>query len=148
ERRRQLLKEISQSPKGAPVAVATELSWDEFARVNLYVRELPGVESDANEIRYYPNPGAFAHVIGYVAKVTAGGVAQAKAKNPKGAVDPVLLNPGFRIGKQGIEQALDADLRGKPGGRKVEVDARGRVVAEDPDGDLPPTAGAEVMLTL
>ena len=36
----------------------------------------------------------------------------------------MLLNPGFRIGKQGVEKALDLQLRGKPGGQKVEVDAK------------------------
>jgi penicillin-binding protein 2 len=147
-RRRRLISEINQSPRGAPVAVATDLSWDEFARINLQVRDLPGVESDMNEVRYYPNPGAFAHVIGYVAKATKADVDQAQAASPAHAVDPVLRHPGFRIGKQGIEKALDLDLRGKPGGRKIEVDARGRVVAEDPDGDRAPVSGAEVALTL
>ncbi len=146
DRRRQLIKEINQSPHAVPVAVATDLTWDEFAKVNLHVGELPGVESDMNEARYYPYGGAFAHVIGYVAKVSDADVAEAKKKG--GEFDPMLLNPGFRIGKQGIERALDADLRGRPGGRKVEVDSRGRVVAEDPDGDRTPTPGAEVVLTL
>ena len=33
-------------------------------------RELPGVEADMDEARVYPFGGAFAHVIGYVAKVS------------------------------------------------------------------------------
>src|ERR1700761_324027 len=113
ERRRQLIKEITESPQSVPVAVATDLTWDEFAKVNLHVGELPGVESDMNEARYYPYPGAFSHVIGYVAKVSDRDVdAYKKAHN--GDVDPMLLNPGFRIGKQGIEKALDAELVGRP----------------------------------
>jgi penicillin-binding protein 2 len=148
ERRRQLIKEINQSPHAVPVAVATDLTWEEFAKVNLHVGELPGVESDMNEARYYPFGGAFAHVIGYVAKVSDRDVAEAKKKSPNGEIDPMLLNPGFRIGKQGIEKALDMQLRGRPGGRKVEVDSRGRVVAEDPDGDRQPVPGQEVVLTL
>jgi penicillin-binding protein 2 len=147
ERRRQLIKEINESPHAVPVAVATDLTWDEFSKVNLHVGELPGVESDMNEARYYPYSGAFAHVIGYVAKVSDRDVAGYK-KDHNGEVDPMLLNPGFRIGKQGIEKALDEDLRGKPGGRKVEVDARGKVVAVDPAGDRAPAAGSEVVLTL
>jgi len=59
-----------------------------------------------------------------------------------------MLNPGFRIGKQGIEKSLDLQLRGKPGGQKVEVDSRGRVVREDPLGDVKPTPGAEIVLSL
>lgn len=150
ERRRQLIREINQSPHGTPVAVATDLTWEEFSKVNLHVGEMPGVESDMNEARYYPYGGAFAHVIGYVSKVSDADVAVAKKEGEKTGkpLDPMLLNPGFRIGKQGIEKALDADLRGRPGGRKVEVDSRGRVVAEDPDGDRAPQPGAEVVLTL
>jgi len=147
ERRRQLIREINESPHAVPVAVATDLTWGDFARVNLHVGELPGVECDMNEARYYPFPGAFSHVIGYVSKVSDGDVA-AYRKAHSGEVDPMLLNPGFRIGKQGVEKALDAELLGRPGGRKVEVDARGRVVAEDPDGDRAAVPGAEVVLTL
>ncbi len=47
-----------------------------------------------------------------------------------------------------MEKALDLALRGKAGGQKVEVDSVGRVVREDPAGDIRPTPGAEVMLTL
>ncbi len=148
ERRRRLVEEINRSAPGVPVAVATDLSWEEFARISLHVRELPGVESDMNAVRYYPRPGAFSHVLGYVTRVSQADLAEAKANAPKGAVDPMLRNPGFRIGKQGIEKALDLELRGEPGGQKVEVDARGRVVKEDPDGDRQPVPGAEVVLTL
>lgn len=146
DRRRQLIREINQAPHGMPVAVATDLTWEDFAKVNLHVSELSGVQSDMNEARYYPFGGAFAHVIGYVAKVSDHDVAEAKKKNSQ--FDPILLSPGFRIGKQGIEKAFDAELRGKPGGQKVEVDSRGRVVAEDPAGDRPATPGEDVVLTL
>ncbi|MGZ9927982.1 hypothetical protein ACXYTC_23570, partial [Escherichia coli] len=60
----------------------------------------------------------------------------------------ILFNPGFRIGRQGIEQSLDQDLRGVEGGKRVEVNARGRVVAEDIAGSRPAVQGAEVVLTL
>jgi penicillin-binding protein 2 len=59
-----------------------------------------------------------------------------------------MLNPGFRIGKQGVEKAFDLKLRGKPGARKVEVDASGREVRAAPNGDIPATPGAEIRLTL
>jgi penicillin-binding protein 2 len=81
-------------------------------------------------------------VIGYVAKVNKEDID--KTPNP----DPIMLHPGFRIGKQGVEKALDAELRGRAGARKVEVDANGREVRHDPDGDIPPVPGDEVQLTL
>lgn len=146
ERRRTLIREINAAPRFSPVPVKADLTWEEFSKVNLHAAELPGVMADMNEARYYPFGGAYAHVIGYVAKVSDRDV---KAIRDKGEQPPsILFNPGFRIGRQGIEKALDTDLRGEAGGKRVEVDARGRVVAEDVAGSKPPVQGAEVMLTL
>jgi len=143
ERRRQLLREISRSPKLVPVAVAEDLTWEEFSRVNVRTPELPGVTADMGEARVYPHGGAFAHVVGYVAKVSDRDIAAA-GLNP----DPLLHHPGFRIGKQGVEKALDTVLRGKSGAVKTEVDALGREVRKDPEGDINPIAGKTVVLSL
>lgn len=146
DRRRTLIREINAAPRFSPVPVKSDLTWEEFSKVNLHAAELPGVMADMNEARYYPFGGSYAHVIGYVAKVSDRDV---KAIRDKGEQPPsILFNPGFRIGRQGIEKSLDADLRGEAGGKRVEVDARGRVVAEDVAGSRPPVQGAEVMLTL
>jgi penicillin-binding protein 2 len=146
ERRRTLIREINAAPRFSPVPVKADLTWEEFSKVNLHAAELPGVMADMNEARYYPFGGAYAHVIGYVAKVSDRDV---KAIRDKGEQPPsILFNPGFRIGRQGIEKSLDTDLRGEAGGKRVEVDARGRVVAEDVAGSRPAVQGAEVMLTL
>jgi len=143
ERQRELLREIDDGPRFVPVAIADDLSWEEFARINVRNPELPGLQADMNEARVYPFGGAFAHVIGYVSKVTA---SELKAVGPN--PDPLLLNPGFRIGKQGVEKSLDLQLRGRAGGQKVEVDSKGRVVHADPAGDIKPVPGEEVVLTL
>ncbi len=143
QRQAQLLRELATAPRATPVIVAGDLSWDEFSRVTVRAPELPGVVAEMGEARVYPFGGAFSHVIGYVSRVTAEDVKKA-GDDP----DPLLMNPGFRIGKQGIEKALDEELRGRPGGQKVEVDAVGRVIREDPAGDVAPTPGAEVVLTL
>jgi len=141
-----LIRDIKRAPKKSPISVMEDLSWEEFSRINVRAPELPGVTADMGEVRVYPFGGAFAHVIGYVAKVNDKDVAAVKAKGL--TPDPLLYNPGFRIGRQGVERAFDLELRGKPGGKKVEVDARGRVVAEDTGGDIPPIPGKEIRLTL
>lgn len=146
DRRRAIIREVNAASKFNPVPVKSDLTWEEFAKVNQYAPELPGVMADMNEARYYPFGGAFAHVIGYVAKVSDRDV---QAIRDKGQQPPALLfNPSFRIGRQGIEKALDQDLRGQAGGNRVEVDARGRVVAEDIGGSRPAVQGQEVILTL
>jgi len=141
--RKQISRELVDSPRFVPVSVAEDLSWEEFARINVRAPELPGVTADMGEARVYPFGGAFAHVIGYVSRVSADDLKH-EGPNP----DPILLHPGFRIGKQGVEKALDLDLRGRAGAQKVEVDSRGRVVRKDPKGDIPSIPGKEVVLSL
>jgi penicillin-binding protein 2 len=144
DKRKALMREFNAAGRYIPVAVADDLTWDEFARVNARLTELPGVTPDMGEVRVYNFGGAFAHVIGYVSKVSDADLKKATADE-----DQMLLHhPGFRIGKQGVEKALDLQLRGKAGGQKVEVDAKGRVVRKDPAGDLKPVAGKDVVLTL
>ncbi|WP_309627692.1 penicillin-binding protein 2 [Brevundimonas sp.] len=146
DRRRAIIRDVNAAPRFSPVPVKSDLTWEEFAKVNLYAPELPGVMADMNEARYYPFTGAFAHVIGYVAKVSDRDI---KAIRDKGEEPPqVMFNPGFRIGRTGVEKALDAQLRGEAGGNRVEVDARGRVVAEDVGGSRPAVPGQDVVLTL
>lgn len=146
DRRRSIIREVNAAPRFSPVPVKSDLTWEEFARVNLYANELPGVMADMNEARYYPYGGAFAHVIGYVAKPNDRDIKAIEERGEK--VPEILYNPGFRIGRQGVEKSFDADLRGEAGGNRVEVDARGRVVAEDVGGSKPAEPGKDVVLTL
>lgn len=142
-RRNRYLREIKNAPARNPVSVMEDMTWEEFSRINVRAPELPGVVADMGEVRVYPYGGAFAHVIGYVAKVNDRDVKKAGPEP-----DPILYHPGFRIGRQGVEKAFDAELRGKPGAQKVEVDANGREVRHDTEGDIPATPGKEIKLTL
>jgi penicillin-binding protein 2 len=143
QRQARLIKEFARTPRRVPVAVMEDMTWDQFSAINVRAPELPGVTADMGEVRVYPHGGAFAHVIGYVAKVNKDDLTET---GPNSA--PILLNPGFRIGKQGVEKAFDLELRGKPGAQKVEVDANGHEVRQDPEGDIPAVAGKVIQLTL
>ena len=142
-RQARLLREISNAPRKSPVQIMEDMSWEQFSAINIRAPELPGVTADMGEVRVYPYGGAFAHVIGYVAKVNK---TDLTLTGPN--ADPILLNPGFRIGRQGVEEAFDLDLRGKPGAQKVEVDANGHEVSADPAGDIKAVPGKEIVLTL
>ncbi|WP_309644481.1 penicillin-binding protein 2, partial [Phenylobacterium sp.] len=143
DRQARLAKDIARAPKRSPVSVMEDMSWEEFSAINIRAPELPGVTADMGEVRVYPHGGAFAHVIGYVAKVNKEDLAPTGPNS-----DPILLHPGFRIGRQGVEKAFDLDLRGKPGARKVEVDANGREVRQDENGDIAALPGQEIQLSL
>jgi penicillin-binding protein 2 len=143
KRQSRLTKDIGAAPKRSPVEVMEDMSWEQFSAINLRTPEMPGVSAEMGEVRVYPHGGAFAHVVGYVSKVNKDDITPTGPNS-----EPIMLNPGFRIGKQGVEKAFDLQLRGKPGARKVEVDANGREVRADPEGDIPAVPGAEIKLTL
>jgi penicillin-binding protein 2 len=143
ERQARLARDISRAPRRVPVQVMEDMTWEQFSAINIREPELPDVTADMAEVRVYPYGGAFAHVIGYVAKVNKPDLTPTGPNS-----DPILLHPGFRIGRQGVEKAFDLDLRGKPGAQKVEVDANGREVREDPEGDIRATPGKAIQLTL
>ena len=142
-RQARLSRDLKQAPRGTPIPVMEDLTWEQFSSINVRAQALPGVTADMGEVRVYPHGGAFAHVIGYVAKVNKNDLSPSGPNS-----EPIMLHPGFRIGRQGVEKAFDLDLRGRPGAQKVEVDARGREVRQVPGGDIPSLAGKEIKLTL
>ncbi|WP_333572447.1 penicillin-binding protein 2 [Sphingomonas sp.] len=105
-----------------PVQVAENLDWDRFAAVLVRQPELPGVAPTRGYARHYPLGAGVGHLIGYVGT--------ASAEQFKADKDPLLVTPGFKLGKDGLEKTLDKRLRGKPGAKRVEVTAHGRPVRE------------------
>lgn len=136
--REKVLRAIRQNRPFVPVTVAEHLDWDEFARVNLRLPYLPGIQPDVGETRDYPFGAEMSHILGYVAAVSP--------EDKKNDDDPLLDLPGFRIGKRGIEKEFDAEIRGTAGTDRVEVNAYGRVVRQlSRDPGIP---GADVYLTI
>lgn len=121
-----------------PVQVADKLDYTQYAAVSVRLPELPGVAPARGFSRNYPTGAAVGHLIGYV------GIASAEdyEKNK----DPLLITPGFKIGKDGLERAFNQELTGKPGAKRVEVTARGKVVRELTT--RPDTPGHSVRLTI
>ncbi|MDP1616368.1 penicillin-binding protein 2 [Phenylobacterium sp.] len=143
DRQARLMREFERTPNQRPVSVLEDMTWEQFSAINVRAPEMPHVTADMGEVRVYPHGGAFAHVIGYVAKVNREDLTETGPNS-----EPILLHPGFRIGRQGVEKAFDLDLRGRTGAKKVEVDARGREIRHDQDGDIPAQPGKTVELTL
>ncbi|MEN3953462.1 penicillin-binding protein 2 [Iodidimonas sp. SYSU 1G8] len=118
-----VIRQAARSRRFLPLTVSDNLSWEEFARVNSIVPELPGVQPDAGRSRFYPYPAEFALLVGYVGQVTD----EDLKKLPN---DPLYMLPDFRIGKRGLEAYHEKRLRGVAGLRRVEVNALGREVRE------------------
>jgi penicillin-binding protein 2 len=141
ERQRlRVLKEMKKKSAFVPVAVADFLDWPAFAAVNANLPTLSGILPDVGLSRHYTNGELTAHIIGYVGRVT-----ERELKAQK-IPDPVLQLPDFQIGKTGIESAVEMELRGQAGTRRIEVNAVGRVMREIDRIEGEP--GADLHLTL
>ena len=126
-------KRIADSPGFQPVEVATGLAYDQFAAVSVRLPDLPGVVPQRGFSRFYPTGPAVGHLLGYV------GPANAEEFEEQDR-NPLLITPGYKIGKDGLEQVFEQELRGVPGARRVEVTASGRILRdldtrEDVQGD-------------
>ena len=132
--------EMRRAAPGTSVTVADRLSWDDLAEVAVNGPALPGVSPEVGLSRVYPNFGDFAHVVGYVGPVSD--YYLSKIEDP----DPLLLTPRFQIGRVGVEAKLDNTLRGAAGNKRVEVNARGRVMRELDRREG--TAGENLQLTI
>jgi penicillin-binding protein 2 len=130
--------DLDNSAGFQPVQVAENIDWDHFAAVNVHLPELPGVAPTRGFSRNYPGGAAVAHLTGYVGA--------ANAEQYKATHDPLLVTPGFKLGKDGLEKILEPELRGKPGAKRVEVTARGKLVAEL--GTRPDIPGKTQRLTI
>jgi len=138
--RQRIKKDIKENAGFVPILIDDQLDWKTFSALNLNTPDLPGVIPEVGEVRYYPNNGLFAHTLGYVGRADPDVVAVDK--------DPLLRQPTFRIGKIGVEAAVDKTLRGAAGTLKVEVNAVGRIVREWPDPKDRAVNGNDVWLTL
>ena len=132
-------RELVESRGFRPVSVADNVAYEKYAAVTVRLPDLPGVQATRGFSRYYPDGPAVAHLLGYV------GTANAKEYEADNK-NPLLIIPGFKIGKQGLEKMLEPYLRGVPGGQRVEITARGKLVKElDPKPDR---SGQTVQLTI
>lgn len=131
-----ILKSRRPGRYAPPILLKEYLTWDEVARVEFYSASIPGLVIEIGQVRHYPYDAAFAHVVGYVGKITEDNLDDRD----------LLKLPDFKVGIEGIEKRLELDLRGKPGVKEVEVNVHGQVVREL-NATLS-TPGKDVHLTL
>lgn len=104
------------------VSVADGLSYDRFAAVSVHLPDLPGVIPQRGFARFYPIGPAVGHLVGFVG-------AASREEYEEEPV-PLLVTPGFKLGKDGLEKQFEQTLRGIPGARRVEVTASGKIVRD------------------
>ena len=126
DRADKLRQDIAKSRYHVPLMIKEHIDWNELARIQAHMPDLPAVYIEQGQLRYYPLAEHAAHLIGYVGKVS---------EEEKAADASLARLPEFQIGKNGAEQRFEKELRGKAGNRRIEVNALGanvRELAEQP----------------
>ena len=118
-----LIKRLKKRKPWEPIIISDNLSWSEFARLNIFLHEIPGIKPVVSIARKYIEDGSFSHIIGYVSAVSV-----------KDLENSALLRkiniPGLKTGKNGLEKSLNEDMIGKPGLQRFEVNAYGKRIKE------------------
>jgi penicillin-binding protein 2 len=113
---------VDEARRFQPVEVASGLSYEQFAALSVRLPDMPGVVPQRGFSRFYPTGATVGHLLGYVGPASPEEYEQDR--------NPLLITPGYKIGKDGVEKQFEKELRGVPGARRVEVTASGRIVRD------------------
>ncbi|NQX95335.1 MAG: penicillin-binding protein 2, partial [Erythrobacter sp.] len=116
-------QEVAVSNGYQPIEVASGLNYEQFAALSVRLPDMQGVVPQRGFSRFYPIGSSVGHLIGYVGPANAEEYAEEDR-------NPLLVTPGYKIGKDGLERQFEQDLRGTPGARRVEVTASGRIIRD------------------
>ncbi len=119
----ELMSKIKSNKRASaykPILLKQDIGRDVLAAVEVRKFDLPGVVVDIKPRRHSLYKQGAAHLIGYLGEINTEELRSGRY-------------PGCRvgdfIGKFGVEKAFEPFLRGQRGGRQVEVNAAGQVVA-------------------
>ena len=104
------------------VDIKKHLTHDEIFKTEIMKLKYGGLDIREFVLRHYPYSEQLAHILGYIGEIS-------KKEIPlltKRYENKIKFKPKDIIGKQGLEKAMDFQLRGKKGQSFVIVDAKGR----------------------
>ena len=118
------------------IKIGTDISDKTIA----YLEEanIPGVEISSESERYYPNGDTACHILGYM-----GAISESEAEY---YVDEKGYTSSDLVGKDGIEAALEEQLHGTPGTKKIRVNSSGEYVETISETEA--EKGSDVYLTI
>lgn len=129
--------ELADNPPGSPITLVQDVDDDVVYYLQEHQAEYPEVQINRVFVRRYPKEIRAAHLLGSVGEVTAD---ELETEAGEG------LQAGDTLGKAGVEQTYDGELRGEAGTTRIQVDSMGRI-----KGQLPselPEPGNSIRLTL
>ena len=120
-----------------PVILERDIGRDALAVIEVHKFDLPGIVVNVRPLRNYVNKESAAHLIGYLSEINADELRSGDYEDCRG---------GDYIGRFGSEKFCERFLRGKRGGRQVEVNAAGQLIKVLKTVDAQP--GFNVYLTI
>lgn len=115
------LKKKRSQARYRPVVVKKNISRKEVAIIETENSKLPGVSVQTFISRDYLDKQVGAHILGYTREISKEQIKPLRKR------DKYHYKLGDFIGKNGIEEELDKQLRGEDGYQFMEVDASGRM---------------------
>ncbi|HEY8900449.1 MAG TPA: penicillin-binding transpeptidase domain-containing protein [Chthoniobacterales bacterium] len=127
-----------------PYPYRQDLDFDTMAKLMENNVGLPGLKAEVKPVRYYPYGSLAAHILGYVGAPRD--IDKQRKEEAEEGKDYNFFQPDVE-GKAQIEKAMDKYLRGKPGVRTLQRDAKNQILENDAQL-VPPEKGADVFLTI
>ncbi len=106
----------------AQVRIKENLTREEVFRLKRIRLETPGLEIRESIVRHYPLKENGAHLFGYVSEISKRQLPLLNELHK----DMIKFEQGDIIGKSGLEESLERDIRGIDGISFIQVDAHGR----------------------
>jgi penicillin-binding protein 2 len=151
ERRKEVIDKLSQilkvnknplnkkfkQVKDKPITLVNNLPTDKSLVIEAEAGNLPGIQLEVRPIRLYPYKDLMSHLLGYTLEADEKDI-------EKQIPSPYVL--GDQVGKAGIEQAAEGDLRGVNGYRLISVSASGEKKGEIYNSN--PITGQDITLSI
>ncbi|MEJ2039185.1 MAG: penicillin-binding transpeptidase domain-containing protein [Desulfosarcinaceae bacterium] len=102
-----------------PILLKEDIGRDTLAAIEVHKYDLPGVVVKVSPRRHYLFHEHAVHLIGYMGEINSEELQSEPYADCKA---------GDYIGKFGVEKVYEGVLRGKRGGRQVEVNANGQII--------------------
>ena len=118
-RLQELIKKKNKQKPWETLIVSENLTWDEFTKINFYLHELSGARPVLTVGRNYPYNETYTHVLGYVSEASVQDLINNETIKQRNV-------PGLRVGKTGLEKALENELIGTNAIQRFEVNAYGK----------------------
>ena len=115
----ELIKKKNKQKPWETLIVSENLTWDEFSKINFYLHELSGARPVLTVGRNYPYNETYTHVLGYVSEASVEDLVGNEIIKQRNV-------PGLRVGKTGLEKALENELIGTNSVQRFEVNAYGK----------------------